>query len=379
MAEEKQEIMLINEENIKEKIYVIRGQKVMLDFELAELYGYATKRFNEQIKNNIEKFDEDFMFQLTKDEFENLMSKKSTSNWGGRRKCPYAFTEQGIYMLMTVLKGDLAIKQSKALIRTFKQMKDYIISNQNLIGEREFLQLSMQIADTMRETRELRYDLDEIEEQMAATMERLSDVVTHSELAKVMNEFGEPHMKRGYLILNGQPFKADKAYHEIYSQARGSIYIVDNYIGIKTLEQLSGVTQKIEIRVFSDNLAKGISKAILEDFRKEYPHLKIQLFKSGAIFHDRYIILDYGLETEKIYHCGASSKDAGARVTSILEDVDSAKYKPLIDRLLQNKRVATDEQVSYTKESNYTTWQQDLFKDMYVRELSKVAMENVQK
>ena len=379
MAEEKQEIMLINEENIKEKIYVIRGQKVMLDFELAELYGYATKRFNEQIKNNIEKFDEDFMFQLTKDEFENLMSKKSTSNWGGRRKCPYAFTEQGIYMLMTVLKGDLAIKQSKALIRTFKQMKDYIISNQNLIGEREFLQLSMQIADTMRETRELRYDLDEIEEQMAATMERLSDVVTHSELAKVMNEFGEPHMKRGYLILNGQPFKADKAYHEIYSQARGSIYIVDNYIGIKTLEQLSGVTQKIEIRVFSDNLAKGISKAILEDFRKEYPHLKIQLFKSGAIFHDRYIILDYGLETEKIYHCGASSKDAGARVTSILEDVDSAKYKPLIDRLLQNKRVATDEQVSYTKESDYTTWQQDLFEDMSVRELSKVAMENVQK
>jgi len=378
-TETKEEIILIDEEMLKSKIYVVRDQKVMLDFELAEIYGYTTKRFNEQVKNNIEKFDEDFMFQLTKDEFENLMSKKSTSNWGGRRKCPYAFTEQGIYMLMTVLKGDLAIKQSKALIRTFKQMKDYIISNQNLIGEREFLQLSMQIADTMRETRELRYDLDEIEEQMAATMERLSDVVKHSELAKVMNEFGEPHMKRGYLILNGQPFKADKAYHEIYSQARGSIYIVDNYIGIKTLEQLSGVTQKIEIRVFSDNLAKGISKAILEDFRKEYPHLKIQLFKSGAIFHDRYIILDYGLETEKIYHCGASSKDAGARVTSILEDVDSAKYKPLIDRLLQNKRVATDEQVSYTKESNYTTWQQDLFKDMYVRELSKVAMENVQK
>ena len=397
MEEEKQEIMLINEENIKEKIYVIRGQKVMLDFELAELYGYTTMRFNEQIKNNIEKFDEDFMFQLTKDEFDNLISKKSISSWGGRRKCPKVFTEQGIYMLMMVLKGEVATKQSKALIRTFKQMKDYIISNQNLIGEREFLQLSMQIADTIRETRELRYDLDEIEEQMAATMERLSDVVTHSELAKVMNEFGEPHMKRGYLILNGQPFKADKAYHEIYSQAKCSIYVVDNYIGLKTLEQLSGITQKIEIRIFSDNLAKGISKAILEDFRKEYPHLQIQLLKSGGVFHDRYIILDYGTVCEKIYHCGASSKDAGARVTSILEDVDRAKYKPLIDRLLQNetifptasisetggtsvnKRVAVDEKVSYTKESNYTTWQQDLFEDMSVRELSKVAMENVQK
>ena len=119
------EIVEINETLLQSKIYFIRNQKVMLDFELAEIYGYTTTRFNEQVKNNIEKFDEDFMFQLTKDEFENLMSKKSTSSWGGRRKLPKAFTEQGIYMLMTVLKGDLAIRQSKALIRTFKRMKDY--------------------------------------------------------------------------------------------------------------------------------------------------------------------------------------------------------------------------------------------------------------
>ena len=145
-SQDKQEIILINEETIQSKIYIIRGQKVMLDFELAEIYGYTTTRFNEQVKNNIEKFDEDFMFQLTKEEFEILMSKKSTSSWGGRRKPPKAFTEQGIYMLMTVLRGDLATKQSKALIRTFKQMKDYIIENQNLIGEREYLQLSMQIS-----------------------------------------------------------------------------------------------------------------------------------------------------------------------------------------------------------------------------------------
>ena len=83
------------------------------------------------------------------------MSKNLTSSWGGRRKLPYAFTEQGIYMLMTVLKGDLAVQQSKALIRTFKQMKDYIIENQNLIGEREYLQLSMQVSDNIRTTMEL--------------------------------------------------------------------------------------------------------------------------------------------------------------------------------------------------------------------------------
>ena len=136
----KQEIILINEKAIQNRIYLIRGQKVMLDFELAEIYGYTTTKFNQQVKNNIEKFDEDFMFQLTKEEFEILISKKLTSSWGGRRKLPKVFTEQGIYMLMTVLRGDLATKQSKALIRTFKQMKDYIVENQDLIGEREYFQ-----------------------------------------------------------------------------------------------------------------------------------------------------------------------------------------------------------------------------------------------
>lgn len=107
--------------SIENKILVIRGQQVMLDRDLAEIYGYETKRFNEQIKNNIERFDEDFRFQLTQEEFDevNLMCKISTSSWGGTRKLPYAFTEQGIYMLMTVLRGDLAVRQSKALIRIF--------------------------------------------------------------------------------------------------------------------------------------------------------------------------------------------------------------------------------------------------------------------
>lgn len=235
MAEEKRKIVLIDENNIKDKVFVIRGQKVMLDYDLAEIYGYSTKTLNQQVKNNADKFDEDFRFKLTKEEKISLRSKNLTSSWGGSRYLPYAFTEQGIYMLMTVLKGDLATKQSKALIRTFKQMKDYIISNQNLIGEREYLQLSMQITDNVRITKELRADLNKVENRMAATIERLGDMVTHSELSRVMNEFGEPHVKRGYLILNGQPFKADLAYTEIYNQAKKSIYIVDNYIGIKTL------------------------------------------------------------------------------------------------------------------------------------------------
>ena len=335
---EKQEIILISEETIQSKIYIVRGQKVMLDFELAEIYGYSTTKFNQQVKNNIEKFDEDLMFQLTKEEFENLMSKKLTSSWGGRRKLPKVFTEQGIYMLMTVLKGELATKQSKALIRTFKQMKDYIIENQDLIGEREYLQLSMQISENIHTTMELRSDLNEVEDQMAEVMDRLSNVVTHSELSEVMNEFGEPHIKRGYLVLNGNPFKADIVYDEIYRQAKQSIFIVDNYIGIKTLEKLINVQEGVEISIFSDNLTKGLRQNTYMDFCKEYPAY-ISLFHSGGIFHDRYIIIDYDTDYEKIFLCGASSKDAGNRITSILEDPDRKKYDSMIKDLLKNSRL----------------------------------------
>ena len=130
---EKREIMLVDEQTLRDKIYVIRGKQVMLDFDLAEIYGYSTTRFNEQVSRNIDKFDLDFMFELTKEEFHNLISQNATSSWGGRRKLPRAFTEPGIYMLMTVLRGELATVQSKRLIRLFKSMKDFIIENRQLM------------------------------------------------------------------------------------------------------------------------------------------------------------------------------------------------------------------------------------------------------
>ena len=347
VVNEKQEIILINEETIQSKIYIVRGQKVMLDVDLAEIYGYETKNFNRQVKNNQLKFEgDDFMFQLTDEEVAQLSRCKNfTLNRGnGRGKNvkynPYVFTEQGIYMLMTVLRGDLATKQSRALIRTFKQMKDYIIENQDLIGEREYLQLSMQISQNIHTTMELRSDLNDVEDQMAEVMDRLSNVVTHSELSEVMNEFGEPHIKRGYLVLNGNPFKADVVYDEIYRQAKQSIFIVDNYIGLKTLEKLINIQDGVDVSIFSDNLIRGLRQSAFDDFSKEYPNLNIHLFHSGGIFHDRYIILDYGTNDEKIFLCGSSSKDAGGRITSILEDPDRKKYEPMIKDLLKNKKLA---------------------------------------
>ena len=156
--------------------------------DLAKIYGYSTKDFNRQVKNNIEKFEQDFMFQLTDEECEILRCKNSTSSWGGRRYNPYAFTEQGIYMLMTVLKGELATKQSKALIRIFKQMKDYIVDNQPLLGQREYLQLSLQTTQNTQDLLDLRKSLSAVDDKVASIIDTLGNVVTKSELANVMLE-----------------------------------------------------------------------------------------------------------------------------------------------------------------------------------------------
>ncbi|WP_036947856.1 ORF6N domain-containing protein [Pseudobutyrivibrio ruminis] len=331
----------ITEELLKEKLYEVRGVKVMLDSDLAEIYGYETKNFNRQVKNNAKKFEGDeFMFRLTKTEFDDILRCKNfTSSWGGSRYTPYAFTEQGVYMLMTVLRGDLAIKQSRALVRTFKKMKDYIVSNEMLPSNRQMLQLSMQVTNTTQSIAEIKKSLNQVEDDIAIAMGELSDVVRKSELAEIFENFSEANACRGYLFYNGQIFDSDVAYAEIYSQASSSIYVVDNYISTKTLQLLAHAKDGVKIRVYSDNLMKGLTAIEYTDFRKQYTGLDIELYESGGVFHDRYIILDYGLDSEKIYLCGASSKDSGARITTILEDRDKDKYKDIIELLLSNNKL----------------------------------------
>lgn len=325
-----------NTEYLKGFIYDIRGVRVMLDMDLAKIYGYSTKDFNRQVKNNIEKFEQDFRFQLTDEECEILRCKNSTSNWGGRRYNPYAFTEQGIYMLMTVLKGPLATRQSKALIRIFKQMKDYIIENQPLLGQREYLQLSLQTTQNTQELLDLRNSLSAVDDKVAGIIDTLGNVVTKSELANVMLDFGNPIVKRGWLILNGQPVESDLAYQQIYATARKTIFVVDNYIGLKTLVLLKDVPANVDITVFSDNVGNRFHQTEFDDFCREYPDVSVSLRTSGGIFHDRYIVIDYNTADERIYHCGASSKDGGNKVTTITAVTDGAVYHPVIEQLIQN-------------------------------------------
>lgn len=129
VKKDRPEIVIVPEEVISSKIYLIRGEKVMLDRDLAELYEVETRRLNEQVKRNINRFPKDFMFQLTELEFENLKSQFATSSWGGSRKLPNAFTEHGVLMLSSVLNSDKAINVNIQIMRIFTKVRQIITDN----------------------------------------------------------------------------------------------------------------------------------------------------------------------------------------------------------------------------------------------------------
>lgn len=393
VAPKKPEFSLIDENLLKSRIYTIRGVKVMLDADLAEIYGYRTKKFNEQVKNNIEKFDEDFRFRLTSEEFEILKSKIWTSNcenspnfdnfykkgnlrskiwtssdeskvepqgilrcknctssggdepepqkilrsknltssWGGARYAPYAFTEQGIYMLMTVLKGEQATAQSKALIRLFKQMKDYIAAENAPDVSAGMVALATQTSQNTRDIAEI-----------ATDVRTLSNKVERNEsfLQKVMKNFVDPSTFKHFLILNGQRLEADVAYTQIYGMAKRSVLIVDDYLDVKTLDLLRCVAKGVSVKIFSEQYGRTrLTESMLADFRAARPDVELDDVRTtGNVFHDRYIYLDFGTDSEKLFLCGASSKDAGNKITTIMQLEDIAGYRALFGKLLENEK-----------------------------------------
>ena len=307
------------------KIYTIRGQKVILDRDLAEIYGYSTRAFNQQVLRNIKKFEgEDFMFQLSREEMDFLVKSqivisRDTSFFagqgGGVRKLPYAFTESGIYMVMTVLKGELATRQSRLLIRTFRAMKDYILENKLLLDHREDLSIADKILDNADQIATAKEKIRKIDIKVSQLASEMDEVVKKSEVSPVFLDFNKLDEHKEFLFLNDEPIRAKEAYMEIYKCAKQRIYIVDNYINIKTLHLLQMVKRNMEITIYTDNTRNYLRKNDLEDFLKERPDLKIKFIKTKGKFHDRFIILD-----EKIfYQSGGSSKDLGNKISSIHE------------------------------------------------------------
>ncbi|MBO7550068.1 MAG: ORF6N domain-containing protein [Fibrobacter sp.] len=334
------EFPLIDETLIKSRIYTIRGVKVMLDADLAEIYGYSTKAFNQQVKNNIEKFDDDFRFQLKRTEYREILGSKFLTLEQGKysKTSPYVFTEQGIYMLMTVLKGDRATAQSKALIRLFKQMKDYIVAeNHQLLGTAGIAQIAAQTAQNTHEIAAVSAEVKELSGEVRDIRSDLGKI--NVDLRMVMENFVDPSFFRHFLILNGHKLDADVAYAQIYGMAKKSLLIVDNYVDVKTLNLLRNVRKGVSVLIFSDLLGGSrMTDDMLADYRAARPDVSIDKKPAMHKFHDRYILVDFKTKSEKLYHCGASSKDAGNKITTIvrLDDVDA--YRNMFEELLEQPR-----------------------------------------
>lgn len=291
--------------NIKNKIYTIRNVQVMLDSDLAELYGVLTGNLNKAVKRNIERFPQEFMFQLTPSEFENLRCQFGTSSVtdlrfqfgtlnrdylrsqnvtlkgerGQHRKyLPYAFTEQGVAMLSGVLKSDTAVKVSIQIMNAFVAMRRFIASNAQIF----------QRIDTV-EKKQVEFQID-----------------TEKNFEKVFNAIEDKSFqKKQGIFFDGQIFDAYTFVSDIIRSANTSIMLIDNYIDDSVLTLLSKRKKNVTVTIFT----KEISDTLLLDVAKynaQYPKIEVKEFKDS---HDRFLIIDDKI----VYHFGASLKDLGKK------------------------------------------------------------------
>ena len=300
--ENETEIISLDANDIKRRIFTIRGKQVMLDSDLAELYGYEVKKLNQQVKRNMDRFPEDFMFRLQKEEIPN--SSKSqivTLNESGNKrgsnvkKLPYAFTEQGIYMLSTVLRGELAVKQSIFIMRAFREMRHFIANNAALFDRISSVEL-----------RQLEY-----QKQTDKKFDQIFEYI---------GEHTETHQK---LFFNGQIYDAFSLLTELIQKAEQEIILIDGYVDVGTLNILAKKQSGVAVTIYTFPKTKLTAQDVAA-FNAQYPKLKV---KHTNIFHDRFLILD----SKTVYHIGASLKDAGKKcfAVSLLKDAKQELLKKL--------------------------------------------------
>ena len=279
----------ISNEDIKNLIYTIRGKQVMLDSDVARLYHYETKNINKAVKRNIERFPEDFCFQLTEEEFQTLRfqfgtSKQNEEFRGGRRYLPYVFTEQGIAMLAGVLKNDIAVKVSINIIKSFIEMRKFISSNGQLFDR----------------LTNVEYKLLEHDKKFDKVFDQLQN---------------EENIKQK-IFFEGQIYDAYSLIIDIIKKANRKILIIDNYIDDSVLKMLTKKNDKVVVVILTSEKS-NIQKIDIQKFNKEYPILKVA--KTNK-FHDRFIVID----NKEMYHLGASIKDLGKKCFGInkIEDIE---------------------------------------------------------
>ncbi len=279
--------------SIENMIYEIRGRQVMLDCDLAKLYNVETKRINEAVKNNPDKFPERFYFRINENEFFSLKSKISTSK-GGSRKGHNVFTEQGIAMLSTILKSKVAVETSIRIMDAFVKMRKYISAN--LIEQ-----------DNMKNM-----------------------LIKHDNEIKLLQEsFSklEEKEKINHIFYEGQIYDAYSLLIDIFNEAKKEIIIIDNYADKSILDMITNLNVKVIIVTKKFNLLKDID---IKKYNKQYHNLKV-IYSDK--FHDRFIILD----KKVLYHSGASYKDLGNKCFAITKMEDKEYLKTIIKNIGEDK------------------------------------------
>lgn len=272
------ELILSNNE-LQKKIHIIRGAQVMLDRDLAELYEVKPIRLREQVKRNSKRFPEDFMFQLTMDEVEIMVSQNaipSKQYLGGT--LPYVFTEQGVAAISGILTSDRAIAVNISIMRTFVEMRRFLANNSELFKRLDTLE-QRQVKHEIKTTEQFDKVFDALEDK--------NQTITQG------------------IFFDGQMFDAYVFINDLFRQAKRSIILIDNYIDDSVLMQLTKRPRGVSATI----LTKSVSKDLTQDLKKhnaQYPPIVIHEFASS---HDRFLIID----GETVYHIGASLKDLGKK------------------------------------------------------------------
>lgn len=279
---------------IEPLIRLIRGQQVILDFDLASLYGIETKRLKEQVNRNESRFPVDFMFKLTQEEFNSLRSQNATSNKrGGTRYLPYAFTESGIAMLSSVLRTEVAIEVNIRIMRAFTSMRHFLTNN---------AQIFQRLANVEFHQTETDKRIDEVFKRLDATIQ-----------------------PRQGIFFDGQVFDAYRFISDLIRKAQHSIILIDNYVDDTVLSLIDKRKNSVSAIIYTQHVSKQLQLDI-ERHNTQYPEIEIKHFQKA---HDRFLLID-----SEVYHIGASIKDLGKKwfAFTLMHDITS---ESLINRILK--------------------------------------------
>ncbi|HBN04211.1 MAG TPA: DNA-binding protein [Bacteroidales bacterium] len=288
---------IINTNDIENKIFNIRNLQVMIDSDLAELYEVETKRLNEQVLRNIERFPESFRFKLSEKEWNNLRSQIATSNTdrGGRRYIPYVFTEQGVAMLSSVLKSKTAIEVSIRIMNAFVEMRKLLLTNAQIFQR-----------------------IDNIENRLISYDEKFD---------KVFDALGKNDAVRTQgIFFDGQIYDAYSFIIDLIRKAKKEIILIDGYVDNEVLDMLSKKRANVGVTLYTLPNA-NITKTDIKRFNAQYPTL---IDNRTTKVHDRYLIID----NNELYTIGASLKDLGKKCFSFTKMEEKSLIKELLSRLV---------------------------------------------